>query len=73
MVFSQATLDMADRHVAEAERHVAVQEGVISRLHQCGASTQMAEELLKVFQDLLDQHRRLRDLAASRMPPTADE
>ena len=50
-------LAQADRHVAEAERRVTDQEGVIERLRRGGRDTQQAERLLTNLQGLLGEFR----------------
>lgn len=58
---------MAERHVSEGERHVVQQEELISRLKLEGLPTSEAEQLLKMFQALLIDHRKHRDLIAAEL------
>jgi hypothetical protein len=60
MSYTQADLDMANRHVAEGERHVAEQEARITLLRMHGHPTTDAEELLATFLNTLAAHRSLR-------------
>ena len=67
MTFTQADLDMANRHVSEGEIHVLKQERVISRLRSLGAPTGMAEDLLEEFLSTLQSHREHRDRIAANL------
>ena len=64
MAYTQADLDMANRLIAEAERHIVRQEEIITDLGAKGADTNLAEELLAEFQATLRMHREDRDLIA---------
>lgn len=64
MAYTQADLDMANRHIAEAERHIVRQEEIITDLGAKSADTNLAEELLAEFQATLRMHREDRDLIA---------
>jgi hypothetical protein len=57
MALSESELEMVARHVAEGERHVSLQEQIVSHLGEIGASTDMAEELLVEFRSTLGRHR----------------
>lgn len=48
---------MAQRHVAEGERHVDAQRRIIAHLRELGGATDVAEQLLTEFEDLLAVHR----------------
>ena len=48
---------MARRHVAEGERHVRVQREILAHLQARGLPTDMAEQLLRQFEELLVMHR----------------
>jgi len=61
---NQADLDMANRHIAEAERHIVRQEEIITDLGAKSADTNLAEELLAEFRATLRMHREDRDLIA---------
>lgn len=61
MTYSWAQLDMANRHVAEGERHVVMQEKLISMLRLKGQPTDAAVALLFEFNETLLLHRRHRD------------
>ncbi len=61
MTYTQSDLDMANRHVAEGERHVAMQEELVSRLRLRNQSAAEAEALLALFNATLAQHRTHRD------------
>lgn len=50
-------VEMARRHVREAEAHIARQKEIIEELRRDGHSTLEAELLLKVFQDTLRSHK----------------
>ena len=67
MRYTQADLDMANRHVADAERHVIRQEEIISGLRMKNADTALAEELLAEFNATLRVHRHDRDRMAAQM------
>ena len=64
MAYTQADLDMANRHIAETERHIVRQEEIITDLGAKGADKNLAEELLAEFQATLRMHRGDRDLIA---------
>jgi len=57
MTYSKADLEMAHDHVAQGERHVALQKQIITHLRELGGSTQLAEELLREFESTLRTHR----------------
>jgi hypothetical protein len=64
MVYTQADLDMANRHIAEGENHIVDQERVVNRLVAVGVSTEAAESLLSEFNHTLKKHREHRDRVA---------
>jgi hypothetical protein len=53
----ESELEMVTRHVAEGERHVALQQQIVAHLGEIGASTAMAEDLLVEFRSTLGRHR----------------
>jgi hypothetical protein len=53
----ESKLDMAERHVREAEVHVAHQQDILARLRRDGHPTLDAESLLNVFQETLKTHQ----------------
>lgn len=53
----ETVVEMAERHVREGERHVAIQRRIVCRLDQMGFSTELATQLLKQFEEMLDLHR----------------
>lgn len=57
MPHTETDLQMADRHIAEGERHVVQQEELITRLRAQGLPTGQAEEFLAEFQSTLNRHR----------------
>ena len=67
MAYTQADLDMANRHIAEAERHIVRQEEIITGLRTQGADSVLAEELLAEFQATLRTHRDDRDMIATQL------
>lgn len=48
---------MAQRHVAEGERHIEAQKRIIAHLQELGGSTDVAEQLLAEFEELLAEHK----------------
>lgn len=48
---------MARRHVEEGEAHVHKQRRILARLRLHGDRTDLAEELLGRFEQLLEDHR----------------
>jgi hypothetical protein len=56
-VDDESALEMAQRHVAEGERHVEAQRRIIAHLRELGGSTVVAEELLREFEELLAVHQ----------------
>jgi hypothetical protein len=57
MVYCKSDLEMAQRHVAQGERHIASQERIISVLCLHGAPLELAEQLLSDFNKTLELHR----------------
>lgn len=57
MNYTREDLQMADRHIAEAERHVLKQEELLSELRMKGADTDLAEQLLAEFHHSLRMYR----------------
>jgi hypothetical protein len=55
-------LEMARRHVAEAEARIARQHRIIDRLRRCGASTALAEQLLASMVETIALMRAHRDM-----------
>lgn len=53
----ESALEMAQRHVAQGERHVEAQRRIIAHLRELGGSTVVAEQLLNEFEDLLAVHK----------------
>ena len=53
----ESALEMAQRHVAEGERHVEAQRRIIAHLRELGGATDVAEQLLSEFEDLLAVHK----------------
>jgi hypothetical protein len=64
MAYTQADLDIASRHIFEAERHIVRQEAIVTQLRVKGADTALAEDLLAEFQSTLRMHRDDRDMIA---------
>ena len=57
----ESDLEMARRHVAEAERHVQLQRDIVAHLRDLGGDVDTAEQLLSLFEETLDIHRAHRD------------
>jgi len=55
--YTQADVDMADRHIAEGERHIAQQEELLTRLRMQAHPTEEAENLLDLFNSTMVEHR----------------
>ena len=53
----ESELEMVVRHVREGERHVANQREIVAHLREHGHSTETAEKLLTILEDLLEMHR----------------
>jgi hypothetical protein len=53
----ESALEMAQRHVTDGERHVEAQRRIIAHLRELGGATDVAEELLTEFEDLLAVHK----------------
>lgn len=62
MAYTASDLQMADDHIAQAEKHILMQEALIARLRDHGLPTGQAEQLLVEFHATLQQHRDHRDL-----------
>lgn len=67
MTYTEADLDMAERHIAQAEEHVIKQERIVGQLRAHGHSTEMADLLLEEFTQTLQQHREHRDRIAEEL------
>lgn len=67
MAYTKADLDMANRHIAEAERHILRQEELLTGLRARHADTTLAEELLAEFQITLRNYRDDRDMIAAQL------
>lgn len=67
MSFTLSDLELAERHVARAEKHILEQEERLSNLRLKGADTTLAEELLAEFNASLKLHRGDRDLIAAEL------
>jgi len=57
MAGRETELEMVRRHVAQGERHVALQQEIIGHLRELGGSTELAERLLTEFEQVLQSHR----------------
>jgi hypothetical protein len=57
MTNGETDLEMAMRHVREAEAHMARQIALIGEMRRGGHPTSDAEALLKVYEQLLGQYR----------------
>lgn len=55
--YTQADVEMADRHIAEGEQHILRQEELITRLRMQSLQTGEAEKLLAVFNSTMAEHR----------------
>jgi len=53
----ESALEMAQRHVAQGERHVEAQQRIIAHLRELGGATDVAERLLAEFEELLAVHK----------------
>jgi hypothetical protein len=75
MAFEHWQLEMAERHIRDAERHIAQQKDIIKRLSQGPPDLLLkAEMLLTELESLLRDHHKNRDLiskalAESRLSP----
>ena len=65
----ETDLEMARRHVAEAERHIRSQEDIVAHLRDLGGDVATAEQLLCLFEETLDIHRA--HLDRLELPPAA--
>ncbi|MDW6020199.1 hypothetical protein SAZ10_00315 [Mesorhizobium sp. BAC0120] len=57
MTTSETELEMVERHIREAERHVLRQRQIIEELYEGHHSTALAEQLLTEFEQNLRDHR----------------
>ena len=62
MAYTPADIDMADRHIAQGERHINQQQDLLARLRAHNLPTDQAEDLLEEFRATLLQHREHRAL-----------
>lgn len=59
-------LERARTDLAQAERHVRLQQDILDHLRSIGGSTQVAEALLSGFKvALVEQHRQCRQIEAA--------
>jgi hypothetical protein len=54
--YTQADLAMAERHIAEGERHIVHQEELLTSLELKGLPTKQAEKLLAVLNETQAEH-----------------
>lgn len=54
-------LEQAERHTAQGARHIAEQEQRIAELRRDGHDIADAEDLLRLFREMQDQHVAHRD------------
>ena len=59
---------MIRTHIVEGERHVVDQRLIIGRLHELGADTVLAEDLLEEFEVTLAEHQRHLDRLLEEQP-----
>jgi FixJ family two-component response regulator len=57
VAIGETELEMVERHVREAERHVLRQRQIIEQLLEGHHSTALAEQLLTEFEQTLHDHR----------------
>lgn len=57
----ETELEMVLRHVAQGERHVALQRRIVAHLREIGGDLRLAEQLLAEFEAALGEHRAHRD------------
>ena len=55
--YTQADVDMADRHIAEGEQHIVRQDELLSRLRMQCLPTEEAEKLLAILNSTMVGHR----------------
>ena len=55
--YTHADLEMADRHIALGEQHIAGQEVLLTRLRMQASPTEEAEDLLSIFNATQVEHR----------------
>ena len=70
MPFSPDDLERAERHVSEAETHILSQEQIISKLLLAGESTELAESVLRTFEESLIVKRQERDMISAHLAGT---
>jgi hypothetical protein len=63
--YTQATLAMADRHIAQGERLIVEQEELLSSLLLKGLPTKEGEKLLALINETQVEHRQHRDAIAA--------
>ena len=69
--FTLADLEMADRHVAQGEQHIARQEMLLTSLRLKGFQTVDATALLKLLNEAQAEHRAHRDAIATALDRSA--
>lgn len=73
MTYSQATLEMCERHVAEGKRHIREQLDRIARMKDQGLDTVEAERLLATLKATLSCHLHHLETVRRQLRPTARE
>jgi hypothetical protein len=63
--YRQSDLDMAERHIAEGEEHIVLQEELLTGLRTKGLPTAEAEKLLALLNDTQVEHRKHREAIAA--------
>lgn len=68
--YTPADLEMADRHVAQGEQHIARQEMLLTSLQQRGLPLRDAAALLKLLNQAQAEHRAHRAAIAAALDST---
>ncbi len=69
--YTLADLEMADRHIAHGEQHIARQEMLLTSLQLKGYQTKDAVALLKLLNEAQAEHRAHRDAIAAALDRSA--
>ncbi|AVA23796.1 hypothetical protein NXC24_PA00150 (plasmid) [Rhizobium sp. NXC24] len=67
MIFTEADLDVVNRHIAESEEQVSRQERKVTLLRMQHLDTELAESVLRVFYETLLIHNANRDMIAAHL------
>lgn len=66
-------LTQAERHVTQGEQHVSRQRELIAEMEQDGHNTAKAQQLLRLFEELLAMHIAARDRLRAKLSESNED